>query len=65
MMESQIWHLPLPELFEGRVRAHLDMAEISIIAEQTGVTAMGNFRVSEMSLGRQGVSLTLSDHLTT
>jgi 1,6-anhydro-N-acetylmuramate kinase len=47
------------------MRAHLDMAEISIIAEQTGVTAMGNFRVSEMSLGRQGVSLTLSDHLTT
>jgi 1,6-anhydro-N-acetylmuramate kinase len=44
------------------MRAHLDMAEISIIAEQTGVTAMGNFRVSEMSLGRQGVSCTLSKH---
>ena len=44
------------------MRAPLDMAEISIIAEQTSVTAMGNFRVREMSLGRQGVSCTLSKH---
>jgi hypothetical protein len=61
---SQIWHLPLPELLEGdQMRAHLDMAEISIVAEQTGVTAMGNFRVSEMCLGRQGVSYTLDNDL--
>jgi 1,6-anhydro-N-acetylmuramate kinase len=50
--------LPLPELFEGdQMRAHLDMSEISIIAAQTGVTATGNFRVSDMALGWQGCSL--------
>ncbi|KAF4178299.1 hypothetical protein CNMCM8694_009231 [Aspergillus lentulus] len=41
-----IWHLPLPELFEGnQSRAHLDMGEIAIIAAGTGVTSLGNFRV--------------------
>ncbi|GIJ90371.1 hypothetical protein Asppvi_009325 [Aspergillus pseudoviridinutans] len=50
-----IWHLPLPELFEGnQIRAHLDMSEISIIAAHTGVTSMSNFRISDMALGRQG-----------
>jgi len=53
-----IWHLPLPELFEGdQIRAHLDMAEISIIAEKTGITTLSNFRVSDMALGRQGCPL--------
>ncbi|KAK5165563.1 uncharacterized protein LTR77_009092 [Saxophila tyrrhenica] len=53
-----IWHLPLPELFEGdQKRAHLDMAEIATIAANTGATTIGNFRVSEMALGRQGCPL--------
>jgi 1,6-anhydro-N-acetylmuramate kinase len=53
-----IWHLPLPELFEGnQIRAHLDMAEIAVISANTGITAMGNFRVSDMALGRQGCPL--------
>lgn len=53
-----IWHLPLPELFEGnQARAHLDMAEIAIVAARTGATALGNFRVSDMALGRQGCPL--------
>jgi len=53
-----IWHLPLPELFEGdQIRAHLDMSEISIIAAKTGITALSNFRVSDMALGRQGCPL--------
>lgn len=51
-----LWHLPLPDLFPGRdvSRAHMDIAEISIIAAKTGITTMGNFRVSDMALGRQG-----------
>lgn len=53
-----IWHLPLPELFEGdQMRAHLDMAEIAVIAANTGATTVGNFRVSDMALGRQGCPL--------
>ncbi|ETN41522.1 uncharacterized protein HMPREF1541_03458 [Cyphellophora europaea CBS 101466] len=53
-----IWHLPLPEMFEGdQQRAHLDMAEISVIAAKTGVTSLSNFRVSDMALGRQGCPL--------
>lgn len=53
-----IWHLPLPELFAGnQIRAHLDMAEIAIVAARTGVTSLGNFRVSDMALGRQGCPL--------
>jgi hypothetical protein len=39
------------------MRAHLDMSKISVIAAQTGVTAMGNFRVSGMALGRQSCPL--------
>lgn len=51
-----LWHLPLPDLFPGRdvSRAHLDISEISIIAASTGITTMGNFRVSDLALGRQG-----------
>jgi 1,6-anhydro-N-acetylmuramate kinase len=53
-----IWHLPLPHLFEGdQIRAHLDMAEISIVAAKTGITSLTNFRVSDMALGRQGCPL--------
>lgn len=51
-----LWHLPLPDLFPARdvIRAHMDIGEISIIAANTGITTMGNFRVSDMALGRQG-----------
>ncbi|CCX05394.1 Anhydro-N-acetylmuramic acid kinase [Pyronema domesticum] len=53
-----IWHLPLPEMFEGdQVRAHLDMGEIAMIAAKTGITALSAFRVSDMALGRQGCPL--------
>lgn len=46
-------------MFEGthQIRAHLDMAEISIIAANTGITTMANFRVADLALGRQGCPL--------
>jgi len=48
-----IWHLPLPEMFEGdQQRAHLDMAKISIIAANTGVTTLSYFRVSDVDFGK-------------
>lgn len=48
-----IWHLPLPELFEGdQIRAHLDMAEISVIAARTGITSLSAFRVGGKSGGQ-------------
>jgi 1,6-anhydro-N-acetylmuramate kinase len=53
-----IWHLPLPEMFEGdQIKAHLDMAEISMIAAKTGITTLSAFRVSDLALGRQGCPL--------
>ncbi|ERT00364.1 hypothetical protein HMPREF1624_03735 [Sporothrix schenckii ATCC 58251] len=57
-----IWHLPLPELAAAEgvadaIRAHLDMGEPAVVAAKTGVTTLGNFRVSDMALGRQGCPL--------
>lgn len=39
------------------------MAEISIIATQTGVTTMANFRVADLALGRQGPFFSAFDSL--
>ena len=51
-------HRPIPSLFEGaQEKAHLDMAEIAVIAAETGITTMGAFRVGDMCLGRQGCPL--------
>ncbi|KAF2085275.1 UPF0075-domain-containing protein [Saccharata proteae CBS 121410] len=54
-----IWHLLLSDLFPGRdvSRAHLNMAEICTIAAETGITTLGNFRVSDFSLRKQGCPL--------
>lgn len=47
-----------PHLFKGdQIRAHLDMAKISIIAAKTSITALSNFHVSDMDLGRQDCPL--------
>ena len=51
--------LPLPYLFDGdQIHAHLDMAEISIIAAKTGITTLSNFRLSDMA---RGLGWTLRD----
>lgn len=48
-------NLPLPKLFQGnQSHAHLDIAKIAIVAANSGITSLGNFRMSDMPLDRQG-----------
>lgn len=66
-----MWRPTVSDLFPGRdaSRAHLDMGGIAVIATNPGITAMRNFRVSNLALGRQGYAIftpvdsLLFDHL--
>jgi 1,6-anhydro-N-acetylmuramate kinase len=50
-----IWHLPPPQHFDGdQIRAHLDNAEISLIAANTRIAFLSSFRVNDMALNGQG-----------
>lgn len=53
-----IWHQPEPVDVAGlRLTGTLQIGSLSLIAERTGITTVGNFRVRDMALGGQGAPL--------
>jgi len=53
-----VWHQPDPIEWQGRaVRSTLQIGEPAVIAERTGVTTVGDFRVADVAAGGQGAPL--------
>lgn len=53
-----IWHQPEPLEWQGRaIRSTLQIGELAVIAERTGVVTVGDFRVSDVAAGGQGAPL--------
>lgn len=49
-----IWHQPVPERDAYSVASTLQIGDISVIAKETGILTVGDFRPADMAVGGQG-----------
>ena len=58
MCSQTIHHLPTPQDLHGyTVSSTLQIGDPSVIANQCGITTVGDFRMADMSVGGQGAPL--------